>query len=158
MRLTSIALAGAANALYVLCAAAFTAAAANAQEASAKMDPCSLVTAAEAKSILGVEVSAPASTDDGLMRQCVYSSADKRHNLMLDVKTTDKALFERFMKLHGVPVPKLGNDAYTNSGVLLVWKNGTQANVKVDDRSGQSSDEQKEALEERAANLVLQRL
>ncbi len=92
------------------------------------------------------------------MRHCVFSGADKRHKLMVEAKTTDKALFERFMKMHGTPVPKLGSDAYTNSGALLIWKNGTQVDLKIDDQSGQSSDDQKEAEEEKAGALVLQRL
>jgi hypothetical protein len=77
---------------------------------------------------------------------------------MLDAKTTDKAVFERFMRMHGSPVPKLGSDAYTNAGALLIWKNGTQVNIKIDDQSGKTSEDQKEAIDEKVANLVLQRL
>jgi hypothetical protein len=140
-----------------LCAIALNAAAADAP-ASAKMDPCTLVSQAEARSILGVEVTAPASSDDGLMRHCVYSSADKSNILMLEAKSTDKALFERWMKLHGTPVPKLGSDAYVNGGVLLIWKNGTQVDIKIDDHSRKASEEQIEAAQERIAALVLSRL
>jgi hypothetical protein len=122
------------------------------------MDPCSLITAAEARSLLGVEIAGPVSSDDGLMRHCTFSSSDKRNRLMLDAKTTDKAVFERFMRMHGSPVPKLGSDAYTNAGALLIWKNGTQVNIKIDDQSGKTSEDQKEAIDEKVANLVLQRL
>jgi hypothetical protein len=129
-----------------------------AAEASAKMDPCTLVTTAEARSILGVAVVAPVSSDDGLMRHCVYSSADKRNSLMLEAQTQDKAVFEQFMKIHGNPLPKLGTDAYTNAEAVLVWKNGTQVNVTISDESGKTSDAQKESAREKAASLVLRRL
>jgi hypothetical protein len=111
--------------------------------------------AAEARSILGVDVGVAVSSDDGLMRDCIYSSADTRNQRMLEAKTADKVLFERRMKLRENFVPKLGGDAYTNSGVLLVWKNGTQVNVKISDESGESSDEQIEVAPEKVADLVL---
>jgi len=161
MRITLIkpAAATAAVTLLILASAKpVSVAATDAPAASASMDPCSLVSAAEARSILGVDVSTPVSGDDGLMRHCVYSSADKRKSLTLEAKATDRAVFERWMKLHGSAVPQLGSDAYTNAGTLLVWKNGTQVNVKISDQSGNRSAEQLEIAQEKAASVVLPRL
>jgi hypothetical protein len=127
---------------------------------SATVDPCTLISVAEAQSILGVGVMPPQSSDDGVFRHCVYSSADKRNYLRLEALNTQKAMFERWMKLkqHGLPPRQLGNDAYTNSGVLLVWKNGTQLNISIGDDSGNSSADSLEDAKERAAQIALSRL
>jgi hypothetical protein len=158
MRLHLIKLFAATPLLVMAFANPFGAVATDAAEASAKMDPCTLVTTAEARSILGVAVVAPVSSDDGLFRHCVYSSADKRNSLMLEAQTQDKAPFEQFMKIRGNPIPKLGSDAYANAEAVLVWKNGTQVNVTISDESGKMSDAQKESAREKAASLVLRRL
>lgn len=127
---------------------------------SANIDPCTLISAAEARSILGISVTAPQSSDDGTFRHCVYSSADKRKYLKLEALSAPKAFFERWMKLkeHGLPSRQLGNDAYTSGGVLLVWKNGIQLNISVGDDSGNSSVQGLEDAKERAAQIALSRL
>ncbi len=156
--------AGVAAAVWILAGAiGFNATAADAPghgRQSANVDPCKLISAAEAQSILGVSVTAPQSSDDGTFRHCVYSSADKRNYLRLEALNAPKAFFERWMKLkeHGLPSRQLGNDAYTSSGVLLVWKNGIQLNISVGDDSGNSSVQGLEDAKERAAQIALSRL
>jgi hypothetical protein len=130
---------------------------------SSKVDPCTLVTAAEAQAVLGVAIVAPASSDDSLFRHCIFTSADKRKYLYLDARDLKRDIFEKGMKTvrSGLPVAgDIGADAYTDksSGTLLVWKNGTTLNILIGDQSGNTSDEKKEAAEEKIARIALSHL
>jgi hypothetical protein len=142
---------------------AFAGATATADQPSAKVDPCTLVTKAEAEAVLGVSIVAPSASDDGLFRHCVYASADKRHYLYFDARDEEQGNFQRAMKVnrHGLPVdPSMGADAYTDrsSGTLLVWRKGVALNILVGDQSGNQSDAKRLEAQEKIAKTALARL
>ena len=142
---------------------AFAAVTVAADPPSARVDPCTLVTKAEAEAVLGVAIVAPSASDDGIFRHCVYASADKRHYLYFDARDEEQGNFQRGMKLnsHGLPVDaSIGADAYTDqsSGTLLVWKKGVGLNIKVGDQSGNQSAAKLQQAQEKIAKSALSRL
>jgi hypothetical protein len=142
---------------------AFAAATALADPPSARVDPCTLVTKAEAEAVLGVAIVAPSASDDGLFRHCVYASADKRHYLYFDARDGDQGNFQSAMKVnrHGLPVdPSMGADAYTDksSGTLLLWKKGVGLNILIGDQSGNQSAAKLLEAQEKIAKIALSRL
>lgn len=141
---------------------AFSALPAAADPPSARIDPCTLVTAAEAAAALGVPVIAPNAVDDGLFRHCVYAGVDKRHFLYVDARDVDQADFQSGMKAgrRGLPVdPSMGADAYTDksSGTLFVWKKGVVLNVLINDQSANASDAKLLEAEQQIAKIALRR-
>lgn len=133
--------------------------------ASAAPDPCKLLTVAEVQAIIGVAIApAPESMIDDPFSYCRYKSVAPGHMLEVTVSQIEQADFERGMKTlkHGLPVGSgLGPDAYTQyggSGNLFVWKKGTQITIHLEDQSGNTSDAQREASQEKVAKVALSRL
>jgi len=55
----------------------------------------------------------------------------------------------------------LGADAYTQyggSGMLFIWKKGTTLTIHLEDQSGNTSPEKREADQEKIAKIALSRL
>jgi len=132
---------------------------------SATPDPCKLLTVAEVQAIIGVAIApAPESMIDDPFSYCRYKSVAAGHMLEVTVRQIEQADFERGMKIlrHGLPVGSgLGPDAYTEhggSGNLSVWKNGTQVIIHLEDQSGNTSDQEREASQEKIAKIALARL
>ena len=132
---------------------------------SAAPDPCKLVTVAEIQGVVGVPFAAtPESMNDDPFFYCRYKSVAPGHMLEITVREIEQADFEKGMKIlrHGLPVgPGMGPDAYTQylgSGNLYVWKKGSELTFHLEDQSGNTSPEEREALQEKLAKLALSRL
>jgi len=127
------------------------------------VDPCKLITSAEVQGVLGVAIGAPEATDADPWRNCTYKGTGG-HNLFLTTQDIEQADFEHGMKIlrHGLPVGSgLGADAYTQyggSGNLYVWKKGTELTIHLEDQSGNTSPEKREADQEKIAKIALSRL
>lgn len=132
--------------------------------ASATVDPCTLVTAAEVQAVVGVAIAAPQRTDADPWRTCTYKSVVSGHMLEITALDIEQADFERGMKIlkHGLPVGSgMGPDAYTQhggSGNLFVWKKGTELTFHLEDQSGNTSPEKREEGQEKLARIALSRL
>ncbi|HZS61638.1 MAG TPA: hypothetical protein VFA43_20350 [Gemmatimonadaceae bacterium] len=127
------------------------------------VDPCKLITSAEVQGVLGVAIGAPEAKDTDPWRNCTFKGTGG-HNLFLTTQDMEQADFERGMKLvkHGLPVGSgMGTDAYTQyggSGNLFVWKKGTVLTIHLEDQSGNTSPEEREANQEKIAKIALSRL
>jgi hypothetical protein len=127
-----------------------------------KSHPCSLVTAADAQTALGV--AAPATTtdkDDGLYTDCVYTSADGRHILSIQIldDTDDKADFDKNVN-NLTPVPDVGDGALFSGDMDLmsVLKGDVLMNLLLNDESGDTSPAQVEAALTVVAKAAVSRL
>jgi hypothetical protein len=127
-----------------------------------KSHPCSLVTAADAHTALGV--AAPATTtnkDDGLYTDCVYTSADGRHSLSIQIldDTDDKADFDKNVN-NLTPVPGVGDGALFSSDMDLmsVLKGDVLINLLLSDESGDTTPAQVEAALTVVAKAAVSRL
>lgn len=92
-------------------------------------DPCSLVTPADVTSAAGGSAGAPTDTKAGLYQACLYGSS-----VVVLVRNIDRASFDKSAKANpgGVTaVSGIGQDAYSGSGTLLVWQNGTEVTILV---------------------------
>src|SRR5579862_4785929 len=138
--------------------------AAHVPSVSITVDPCKLVTAAEVQAVVGVPMQAPQGMDDEPYRNCEYMSTNPGHNLYLTTQDMEQEYFEKGMKMvkHGLPVGTgMGAEAYTQyggSGNLYVWKKGTELTIHLEDQSGNTSPEKREADQEKIAELALSRL
>ena len=100
----------------------------------AAVNPCKLVTAADAKAVLGAAPGKPKLQDAGLYQSCTYVAG----NLTLTVlmRQLTKSMFVKSAKANPGPVVSIagiGESAYSVSGGsgLLVWKNGTEATFAI---------------------------
>lgn len=127
-----------------------------------KSHPCSLVTAADARTALGV--AAPATItdkDDGLFTDCVYTSADGRHSLSIQIldDTDNKADFDKNVnKL--TPVPGVGDGALFSSDMdsMSVLKGNVLINLLLSDESGDTTPAQVKAALTVVAKVAVSRL
>lgn len=127
------------------------------------LNPCKLITAAELQGVLGVAIGTPEATDADPYQTCTYKGTGG-HNLFLTAQDMEQADFQQGMKIlkHGLPVGSgLGPDAYTQyggSGNLFIWKKGTTLTIHLEDQSGNTSPEKREADQEKIAKIVLPRM
>jgi predicted small secreted protein len=130
----------------------------------AGVDPCVLVTAAEAEAAIGVTVAATQPEDMGASTACVYMSADGRNSLAVTVVDggMDKAEFD--LTANGsdlwAPVAGVGSDAYFNADndTLTAWQSNNAITITIADESGNTSPAQIQATEIKVANTALGRV
>jgi hypothetical protein len=99
--------------------------------ATAKIDPCSLLTAADLSGALGGSVGAGTSAPAGVYQACVYGKA----KVVVLVRNIDKTTFDKSAAANPgsvKPVSGIGQDAYAADGDILTWKNGTEVSIRVD--------------------------
>jgi hypothetical protein len=102
---------------------------------AATTNPCRLVTAADARAVLGVAVGRPKLQTLGLYQSCSYRAAGGV-TVTIQSRRMVKSDFFRSAKANPgpvVPVSGLGAAAYAAGGgsVLLVWRNGTEVTFLV---------------------------
>lgn len=94
------------------------------------LNPCKLVTAADAKSTLGTVPAKAQLLPAGLYQSCAYSARNLR--LVVLVRRISKSGFVKSAKANPKPVGSIagiGDSAYSVGGgaSLLVWRHGTEA-------------------------------
>jgi hypothetical protein len=130
---------------------------------SAKADPCSIVTAADVQTVLGVAFPSPSASDDGIFRHCDYVSADKRFTVYVTTQDATRESFDMLPKLGPRDTPIITTlDApahqQRNSNILMVWKHGTALNIAVHDQRGNTNEARQLELEENLARAAIPRL
>jgi hypothetical protein len=99
--------------------------------ATTKVDPCSLLTAADLTSALGASPGAGTSNPAGVYQECTYGKA----KVIVLVRNIDKNSFDKSAAANPgtvKPVSGIGQDAYSADGDILTWKNGTEFVIAVD--------------------------
>ena len=114
----------------LLVLAATLAVVASATASAALKSPCALVTAADAKSALGVSFGSGKAEKLGLYQACVYTSA--KNGLSILARQTTRSSFDRSAKANPgkiVHVSGIGADAYRAGPAFLLWKDGTEVSL-----------------------------
>ena len=98
------------------------------------MDPCVLVTAAEAQAALGGPVDPSTSSFTGTYQSCSYATASGQ-NLSVTTRTIDRAGFDTAVAQLPGPAPSplagLCQDAYITGSNVRAWQNGTEVDALV---------------------------
>jgi hypothetical protein len=97
--------------------------------AAGSMNPCVLVTSADAATVLGGKVVAGKVQTLGLYKSCTYRSG--RKTLTVQTRQIAKTDFEKSARKNPPPVfpiPGIGQEAFSVGGgvALLVWQKGTE--------------------------------
>jgi hypothetical protein len=100
------------------------------------VDPCVLVTAAEAQAALGGPVDPTTSLFTGTYQACSYATASGQ-NLIVTTRTIDRAGFDAAVAQIPLPRPDpsplagLCQDAYIVGSNVWAWQNGTEVDARV---------------------------
>jgi len=103
-------------------------------QSAGAVNPCKLVTAADAKTVLGAASGKPKLQDAGLYQSCSYVAGNVRLTVLTCQLT--ESMFVKSAKSNPGPVVSvrgIGNAAYSVSGGsgLLFWKDGTEATFAI---------------------------
>jgi hypothetical protein len=98
------------------------------------VDPCVLVTAAEAQAALGGSVDPTTSSFTGVYQACSYTTASGQ-TLIVTTRTIDRAGFDAAVAQIPRPDPSplagLCQDAYIVGSNVWAWQNGTEVDARV---------------------------
>ena len=95
------------------------------------VDPCVLVTAADASAALGVSVDPATSEFTGVYQSCAYVTDSQ--NMIILTRQIDRAGFDAAVAQNPSPspLPGLCQDAYVISSNVWAWQNGTEVDARV---------------------------